>query len=262
MIRRMPMIRIRLLRFLLAVVVAATAAVVVNATTTTRSATAAPAAADACYTWPRTLRVGMSGSDVVQLQIRVAGWTAGFGEILAIDGNFGTRTQLAVKRFQQAYGLTADGIAGPQTFGKIYQLQDNDCTPIHFSFAEVTKSATCGSQASLTGGSVSPAAVRANLIRVMWQAEALRHQLGDRPLTVISGFRSIACNKRVGGAPNSQHTYGRALDFTGTPSLCTIARGARNAGFGGIFGPGYPGHSDHTHVDIRSSVSWSASRCF
>jgi hypothetical protein len=21
--------------------------------------------------------------------------------------------------------------------------------------------------------------------------------------------------------------------------------------FGGVFGPGYPGHDDHTHVDIR-----------
>lgn len=36
-------------------------------------ATAAPAQADECYSWSRTLSEGMSGADVTQLQIRVAG---------------------------------------------------------------------------------------------------------------------------------------------------------------------------------------------
>ena len=38
--------------------------------------TTAPAAADECYTWSRTLGQGTSGSDVAELQIRVAGWPA------------------------------------------------------------------------------------------------------------------------------------------------------------------------------------------
>jgi zinc D-Ala-D-Ala carboxypeptidase len=248
------MVRRRLLRLLTSLLVALGAAVTVNV------ALAAPAAADGCYTWGRTLSEGMSGSDVTQLQIRVAGWVS-YGEVLAVDGVYGARTKAAVTRFQQAYGLDADGIAGPQTFNKIYELQDNDCTPIHFSFAEVTQSATCGSQASLTGGSVSASQVRANLIRVMWQAEALRRQLGDRPLVVSSGFRSQACDRLVGGSGTGEHTYGRAIDLVGTPSLCTIARQARYAGFNGIFGPGYPNHNDHTHVDIRPSRSWSAPSC-
>lgn len=249
------MVKRRLLRLVISMLV------VLGATFTVNVGLAAPASADGCYTWGRTLREGMSGSDVTQLQIRVAGWPGSFGEVLSVDGNFGPRTAAAVRRFQSAYGLAVDGVAGSQTFNKIYELQDNDCTPIHFSFAEVTQSATCGSQASLTGGSVGASTVRANLIRAMWQAEALRRQLGDRPLTVTSGFRSQACDRAVGGSGTGQHTYGRAIDFTGTPSLCQLAQQARYAGFNGIFGPGYPGHNDHTHVDIRPSRSWSAPSC-
>ena len=244
----------RMLRALAALAVTAAAGVVAVV------GFATPAHADGCYTWGRTLSQGMSGEDVRQLQIRVSGYP-GYQSVLALDGVFGPATKAAVTRFQQAYGLAADGIAGPQTFNKIYALQDNDCTPIHFSFAEVTQSATCGSQASLTGGSVSASQVRANLIRVMWQAEALRRQLGDRPLVVSSGFRSQACDRRVGGSGTGEHTYGRAIDLVGTPSLCTIAQRARYAGFNGIFGPGYPNHNDHTHVDIRPSRSWSAPSC-
>lgn len=40
----------------------------------------------------------------------------------SIDGIFGPKTQAAVKAFQQKYGLTVDGIVGPQTWGKINQL--------------------------------------------------------------------------------------------------------------------------------------------
>ncbi|GAA0597907.1 D-Ala-D-Ala carboxypeptidase family metallohydrolase [Kribbella sandramycini] len=70
---------------------------------------------------------------------------------------------------------------------------------------------------------------------------------------------------------NSQHHYGNAADLVfSTVSLCTIALAARDAGFSGIFGPGYPGHDDHTHVDSRlendddgvnPAVVWRAPSC-
>lgn len=249
------MTRQRLFRLFTALVMALSASAAINVVA------AGPAAADGCYTWDRTLREGMNGADVTQLQIRVAGWTAS-GEVLSIDGDYGPKTTAAVRRFQSGYGLGADGIAGPQTFTQIYALQDNDCTPIHFSFAEATQSSTCGSQASLTGGAVSASQVRANLIRSMWRAEALRRQLNDAPLVVTSGFRSVSCNSQVGGSSGSRHTYGDALDFSGTPSLCTIAREARTAGFNEIIGPGAAGHSDHTHLADKPSRTWSAPNCF
>lgn len=220
----------------------------------------APAFADECYSWGRTLTSGSSGSDVAELQVRVAGW-AGYGTVMSVDGSYGSQTTTAVRNFQAAYGLPADGVAGPQTFAKIYELQDADCSPAHFSWAEVDGG--CG-QGGYSGGSVSAATVQSNLLRAMWRAEALRRRMGDRPLAVTSGFRSKACDQSVGGSGSGQHTYGTALDLVGVggnPTLCTIASNARYAGFGGIFGPGYPDHDDHVHVDIRSSIAWSAPSC-
>lgn len=228
----------------------------------------APAAhADSCYTWERTLSQGTSGADVRELQIRVAGW-AGYQGTVEIDGLYGPITAAAVKRFQAAYGLEVDGIAGPQTFGKIYELQDSDCTPRHFSYSELDGG--CG-DGGWSGGPLSTAATRANALKLMWKLEALRHALGDQPLFVTSGFRSRSCNGGVGGASNSQHLYGNAADvISRTSSLCRIAQVARNHGFSGLFGPGYPGHNDHIHLDSRSENSsdsltnrrtWSAPNC-
>ena len=222
--------------------------------------TPAPAYADECYTWNRTLTAGASGADVSELQVRVAGW-AGYGVNMGIDGSYGGQTTTAVRNFQSAYGLPADGVAGSQTFAKIYELQDADCTPSHFSWSEVDGGCGAG---GYSGGSVGAATVQSNLLRAMWRAEALRHRMGDTPLTVTSGFRSQACDQSVGGSGTGQHTYGTAIDLVGaggSPSLCTIASNARYAGFGGIFGPGYPDHDDHVHVDVRAGQTWSAPTC-
>jgi len=235
----------------------AAAAVGLAATFTAFVATAPPAAADGCYTWSTTLREGSSGDAVARLQIRVAGWVT-YDEVLVVDGVYGARTTAAVKRFQSAYGLTPDGIAGSQTFNMIYALQDDDCSPIHFTFAEV--SYNCG-RGGFSGGAVSATQVRENLLRAMWKAEALRHKLGDRPIGVSSGFRDYTCNASVGGASNSRHLYGDALDLVPGPSLCDMARTARYTGFNGIFGPGYPDHNDHTHVDSGPNRAWSAPNC-
>jgi zinc D-Ala-D-Ala carboxypeptidase len=215
------------------------------------------ASADGCFTWNRTLNQGATGEDVRQLQIRVAGWP-GTGGHIAIDGQFGPATRSALIRFQSAYGLGADGVAGSQTFTKFYELQDDDCTPIHFNYSELDNG--CGGS-GFAGGPLSESATRFNALKTMWQLEAMRHALGDQPLTISSGFRSISCNQSVGGASNSQHLYGNAADLVGVHSLCRMAQAARNHGFGGIFGPGYPDHNDHTHLDIRTSNTWSAPNC-
>lgn len=218
-----------------------------------------PAAhADECYSFSRTLSPGATGADVTQLQSRVAGW-AGSGVNMAVDGSYGAQTETAVRNFQAAYGLGVDGVAGPATFAKIDELQDADCSTAHFTWAEVDGGCGAGGYA---GGSVSAAQVQENLRRSMWKAEALRQRLGNVPLTVNSGFRSQACDRQVGGSGTGQHTYGTALDFAAVSGgFCPVAQQATNVGYGGIFGPGYPAHDDHVHVDLRAGRSWSAPNC-
>ena len=217
---------------------------------------AAPASAASCYGFGRSLSQGASGEDVRQLQIRVSGYP-GYGAVLAIDGQFGAGTKAAVTRFQQAYGLGADGVAGPATFAKLSSLEDSDCTPVNFSYAELNR---CNS--TWSGGAVSAATAKVNALVTMWKLQAMRHALGDRPITVNGGFRSYACNSAVGGAAGSRHLYGDAADLgAGGIGFCKLAQQARNHGFSEILGPGYPDHNDHTHLANRSGRLWSAPSC-
>lgn len=66
-----------------------------------------------------TLRKGDIGEAVTELQNRLIalGYLSG-----KADGNFGAKTSLALIAFQRANGLSADGIAGSQTIGKLNKL--------------------------------------------------------------------------------------------------------------------------------------------
>lgn len=62
--------------------------------------------------------------------------------------------------------------------------------------------------------------------------ELVRHALGDKPLHVDSWYRCPALNRAVGGAANSAHMYGWAVDFIcpafGTPYQVVNALVARS----------------------------------
>ncbi len=64
-----------------------------------------------------TLRLGARGTSVVTLQQALA--KDGRSPSLTVDGRFGPATDAAVKKFQAAEGLKADGIVGPATWGKL-----------------------------------------------------------------------------------------------------------------------------------------------
>lgn len=90
-----------------------------------------------------------------------------------------------------------------------------------------------------TGGIVGP---DPKLLTVL---EAMRHVTGDRPLQIVSGYRSPVTNHSVGGARNSQHLYGRAADVL--PGRFTVDQ-ALDCGATGV---GYSSAGWVVHVDVR-----------
>jgi len=63
-----------------------------------------------------TLRRGASGADVRYLQEQL---NSDFGAGLSVDGDFGARTEAAVRGYQASRNLGADGIVGPRTWAAL-----------------------------------------------------------------------------------------------------------------------------------------------
>lgn len=74
--------------------------------------------------------------------------------------------------------------------------------------------------------------------------ERLRTIIGNKPIVIVSGYRSPAWNRRVRGATRSQHLFNRAADLN--RGVATVDQ-ARRAGFTGI---GFVGPWA-VHVDVR-----------
>lgn len=73
----------------------------------------------------RALRLGDSGNDVQQMQIRLNRISTnypGIPKINPADGNFGVDTEAAVRAFQRIFRLTEDGIIGNATWYRITYL--------------------------------------------------------------------------------------------------------------------------------------------
>lgn len=212
---------------------------------------AAPMQAHA-YDWSSTLQQGSTGADVRELQIRVAGWAADGPEqtYVAVDGDFGPATEAAVIRFQQHYGLEADGVVDAETQEALNALEDTDGSTAHFEFSEFHSKDGSG----FNGGKVDAATVKENVRRLMYKLEAVRAKAGDRPIIVNSGFRSISHNSNVGGASNSQHMYGIAADIViSDRSVSQAISYAQSSGFSGIIR-----YSTFTHVDSRVEYPYGA----
>lgn len=80
----------------------------------------------------------------------------------------------------------------------------------NFSLEEFTKSAT-----ALKHGidNTPPTEILRALQFTAEGLERIRVSLGNKPITVNSGYRKPALNAAVGGVPSSQHCHGEAVDF-------------------------------------------------
>lgn len=66
----------------------------------------------------KTIRRGNKGEEVRLCQTLLVNLGYDIGST-GIDGDFGNKTEAAVKKFQKANGLTADGIVGPKTWAAL-----------------------------------------------------------------------------------------------------------------------------------------------
>ena len=80
-----------------------------------------PTSTPTLVTFFRTLSLAdphMKGADVLQMQQRL--YALGYTEVGIPDGDFGQKTDLAVRNFQEKNGLVVDGIVGPITWNLLF----------------------------------------------------------------------------------------------------------------------------------------------
>ena len=96
--------------------------------------------------------------------------------------------------------------------------------------------------------------------------EAIRSACGNHPIRVLSAFRTPAHNRRVRGAPKSQHVQGRALDLAPPVGLTVMQFYARikslrqEGALPQLRGLGFYRNAGFVHVDTRPGprlVVWS-----
>ena len=160
------------------------------------------------------------------------------GRPLSLDGVVGDRTELAVRRFQAGWvpaELAVDGVPGPATLTALEQsVAWGGRASEHFRFREFR---------SKGNGDI---VVERQLIVAL---ERMRLVSGG-PIAVLSGYRDPAHNRKIRGAKNSQHLYGRACDPIFRRRWLTVEEVRELELFTGI---GYrPAKRNRVeHVDVR-----------
>lgn len=126
---------------------------------------------------------------------------AGIQQTLGVtaDGLAGPQTKAATARWQEETGMTADGIAGTKTRQAMAQSGAYWKQVCHFTPGEFACKCGCG----------WPNMVRKPLLRA---ADAVRDHFGAAAM-VSSGLRCDKHNANVGGVPGSRHRLGKAMDF-------------------------------------------------
>lgn len=81
--------------------------------------------------------------------------------------------------------------------------------------------------------------------------ERIREHLGGKPIIIHSWYRCPDYNRQVGGAPNSQHLYGRAVDMTVKGMTVDQTWQKLLPLFWGGYVKGMGRYIGHVHVDRR-----------
>lgn len=195
-------------------------------------------------------------------QVAKAQWCLhkwGFGHLAgAIDNKMGKKTRNAIKQFQAAMGLAADGIVGPKTWAAFEQ------PVIVPRIAEPDMTCQCNGKYCNGYPNAGTPGVRLLIERIWRELEKtypgvmvyIANNANPTPNgAVAGGQRCKQWNKDRGGASGSQHLHGTAADIygklAGVPDK-TIRQEIENIALwlntrGGV---GY-GATYIVHVDVR-----------
>jgi len=80
----------------------------------------------------KVLKKGAKGPEVELVQQRLK---------IKVDGDFGPKTEAAVKQFQREHGLQPDGVVGPLTNARMFK-RTTGIPPVHLSKSPVTRNQT------------------------------------------------------------------------------------------------------------------------
>lgn len=132
----------------------------------------------------------------------------------SVDGIWGSLSSSAASRFQEDYGLTVDGIAGPQTqtalkqaVGTGMQEKEPDVFWEHIRYWN-REEFSCRCAGRYCSG--FPAEPDCTLVELVDDLRAL----AGKPARASSGLRCRVWNEIQGGVANSRHLTGKALDFS------------------------------------------------
>ncbi|MDY7232740.1 M15 family metallopeptidase [Hyalangium rubrum] len=196
---------------------------------TTVSATRTQATSLSATSSQPTLRNGSKGAAVTQLQnlLRNKGYN------ISADGDFGPKTEAAVKKFQSSKGLVADGVVGPKTWAALKGgAVSNPGTPAG------SKQVTAYVQGKPSTITVVPVGngkyMRADAAKNFMAMQKAAKAAGIN-LTATSGFRSmeeqkVLYQKYLNGTGNlaakpgySNHQNGISMDIGGIGGYNTKA---------------------------------------
>lgn len=188
-----------------------------------------------------------------------------------VDGIFGPKTKAAVVEFQKKCRLTVDGVAGPQTFEKLYTMTGMLPNTEHFDFKKEFDRPHHSEQKYLDAWTPCPVKYYANAHELFFHLETLRAELnrlyadgGEVKIYTRSGYRGTAYNRICGGATNSQHLYGTAVDLYAV----RVKNGVKEERIPNCYqvgviankllsfcGRGF-GSNTNVHIDIGPTRSW------
>ena len=207
-------------------------------------------------------------------------WINSVGNSTASQGLSAIPATVTAVRTMQDAGHDSDGIEEYENDDVLAQSLGNDCSNLANceSFCPVNQASTASSanfqlsEFHSKDGTDVPQSFRGNVQTVMNNLEVLRAELGDAPITIVSGYRSCRHNCKVGGATRSRHLCGQAADIrlaNHTPAQVhatiekLIAGGRMAQGGLGIYNTfvHYDIRGTRARWDRRTNTAQALSRC-